>query len=198
MNFLKKDYIVLDNILSNNNIKLIEDTLLNSYFPWYLSAEKINNKFSTCSKNLYLKNKNKNTVEDLQFVHSFINYENNQSKINSNYYNLIEEISKEIINYFKLDQISLLRVKANLKTRSNIKSNKCGTPHVDLGDKNITCIYYVNDSDGETILYKKQGIYKKIAPKKGRFLFFEGKTLHSAGYPFKNQVRCVINFNFKI
>ena len=198
MNFLKKDYIIIDNLISNNHINTIENTLLNSYFPWYLSIEKINNKFSTCSKNLYLKNKNKNTVEDLQFVHGFIEYENNQSKINSNYYNLIEEISKEIINYFKLNQISLLRVKANLKTRSNIKNTKCGTPHIDLGDENITCIYYVNDSDGDTVLYKKYKIYKKITPKKGRFLFLKGSMLHSAGYPFKNQVRCVINFNFKI
>jgi len=198
MNFLKKDYIILDNILSNNHIKLIEDTLLNSYFPWYLSAKKIDNKFSTCSKNIYLKNKNKNTVEDLQFVHSFVNYENNQSKINSNYFNLIEEISKKITDYFKLDQISLLRVKANLKTRSNIKNNKYGTPHIDIGNENITCIYYVNDSDGDTILYKKHKIYKKITPKKGRFLFFKGNMLHSAGYPLKNQVRCVINFNLKI
>jgi len=198
MNFLKKDYIILDNLLSNNHIKLIEDTLLNSYFPWYLSAKKIDNKFSTCSKNIYLKNKNKNTVEDLQFVHSFVNYENNQSKINSNYFNLIEEISKKITDYFKLDQISLLRVKANLKTRSNIKNNKYGTPHIDIGNENITCIYYVNDSDGDTILYKKHKIYKKITPKKGRFLFFKGNMLHSAGYPLKNQVRCVINFNLKI
>jgi len=198
MNFLKKDYIISDNILSNNHIKLIEDTLLNSYFPWYLSAKKIDNKFSTCSKNIYLKNKNKNTVEDLQFVHSFVNYENNQSKINSNYFNLIEEISKKITDYFKLDQISLLRVKANLKTRSNIKNNKYGTPHIDIGNENITCIYYVNDSDGDTILYKKHKIYKKITPKKGRFLFFKGNMLHSAGYPLKNQVRCVINFNLKI
>lgn len=198
MNFLKKDYIVLDNLLLKNHIKLVEDTLLNSYFPWYLSAEKINNKFSTCSENLYLKNKNKNTVEDLQFVHSFINYENNQSKINSNYCNLIKEISKKIIDYFKLNQVSLLRVKANLKTKSNIKNTKYGTPHIDISNENITCIYYVNDSDGDTILYKKNKIYKKITPKKGRFLFFKGNMLHSAGYPFKNQVRCVINFNFKI
>ena len=198
MNFLKKDYIISDNILSNNHIKLIEDTLLNSYFPWYLSAKKIDNKFSTCSKNIYLKNKNKNTVEDLQFVHSFVNYENNQSKINSNYFNLIEEISKKIADYFKLNQVSLLRVKANLKTKSNIKNTKYGTPHIDIGNENITCIYYVNDSDGDTVLYKKHKICKKITPKKGRFLFFKGNMLHSAGYPFKNQVRCVVNFNLKI
>lgn len=198
MNFLKKDYIIIDSLISNNHANTIENTLLNPYFPWYLGGEKINNRFSTCSKDIYLKNKNKNTIEDLQFVHGFVNFEKDQSKINSNYFNLIEEISKKIADYFKLDQISLLRVKANLKIKSNIKKNKYGTPHIDIGNENITCLYYVNDSDGNTILYKNNKIYKKITPKKGRFLFFKGNMLHSAGYPFKNQIRCVINFNFKI
>jgi hypothetical protein len=196
MNFLKKDYIVVDNILSKKDINLIENTLLTSYFPWYLSSEKINNKFSTCSKEMYLLNKDKNTIEDVQFVHSFVHYENNQTTIKSQYYSLIESITKNIINYFKLKQISLLRVKANLKTKNNVK-NKYNTPHIDIKEDHVVGIYYVNNSDGDTFIFKNKKIYDKITPKKGRFLFFKGNTLHAAGYPLKSQVRCIINFNLK-
>ena len=197
MNFLKKEYIVVDNILSIKDINLIENTLLDPYFAWYITSNKINGKFSTCSKDAYLLNKDKNTVEDLQFSHSFVHYENGQTIIKSKYYELIESITKKIVNHFGLNQISLLRVKTNLKVK-NVYKNKHGTPHIDIEGDNIIGIYYVNDSDGYTYIFKDKKTKIKIAPKKGRFLFFKGNMLHAAGYPSKSQLRCIINFNFKL
>ena len=77
------------------------------------------------------------------------------------------------------------------------------TPHVDmvnnLGETipHLVCLYYVNDSDGDTIFYNKDGsIRKKQSPKKGTIVFFDGSIKHSAGIPTINE-RIVINICFE-
>ena len=68
-------------------------------------------------------------------------------------------------------------------------------------------LYYVNDADGDTILYNYRSknikdipnyedikIIKKVTPKQGRVLVFDGMTWHTAQQPTKGP-RCVINFD---
>ena len=70
------------------------------------------------------------------------------------------------------------------------------TPHVDMLSPHWVLLYYVNDSDGDTILYNKnKEEIKRVSPKKGKAIFFDGSIYHSAGIP-KNSHRAVINFNF--
>ena len=68
--------------------------------------------------------------------------------------------------------------------------------HVDLKMPHQVMIYYVNDSDGDTILYEKdkKTIIKKIAPKKGRIVFFNGDIPHCASIPQHN-LWTVLNIN---
>jgi hypothetical protein len=88
---------------------------------------------------------------------------------------------------------------------------KYDVPHVDIKkiDKNMyTIIYYLNDSDGDTILYnevsrgsrysneipKNVSCLARIPPKKNRALIFNASQLHSAPvYSFGD--RYVINLN---
>ena len=68
-------------------------------------------------------------------------------------------------------------------------------PHVDLNVPHQVCLYYVNDSDGDTIIYDSTGkTIRKISPKKGRMIFFNGNLKHSASTPTQNH-RAVINYN---
>jgi len=69
-------------------------------------------------------------------------------------------------------------------------------PHVDIFHPHLVCLYYVNDSDGDTIFYDEKGKeFKRVSPKKGRIAFFDGSIKHSAGSPTYNH-RAVINFCF--
>ncbi len=82
-------------------------------------------------------------------------------------------------------------------------------PHIDIGYEHLVCLYYVNDSDGDTFLFnktKKDGpiskdskleILKRVSPKKGRAVLFDGSRYHSSSGPTKD-IRCIINFNVKI
>ncbi len=81
--------------------------------------------------------------------------------------------------------------------------------HVDVGYEHLVCLYYVNDSDGDTFLFDrttkdgpmpkdtKPNIVKRVSPKKGRVVLFNGNRYHSSSGPTKD-VRVIINFNVKI
>ncbi len=83
---------------------------------------------------------------------------------------------------------SFLQFPQAISTANNI--------HVDLEIPHTVCLYYVNDSDGPTRLYK-QGtteVIRQVDPKKGRILIFDGKYYHSSSNPTVNK-RCIINFD---
>lgn len=87
----------------------------------------------------------------------------------------------------------------------------CGTAHVDgyRPFPYMVGVYYVNESEGDTVLYKetiqdttpdeikngKLTVDQVISPKKGRLIIFGGNIYHAAGRP-KEDIRCVINYNF--
>lgn len=87
-------------------------------------------------------------------------------------------------------------------------------PHVDFYVPHKVALYYVNDSDGETVVFnetsdqidldqsvrhaneKKFTELKRIAPKKGRVVLFDGNHYHSSMHPMQHQSRIVVTFNF--
>lgn len=120
----------------------------------------------------------------------------------------------------------LIKAKANLQTRApkHIKG-KFNFPHTDLdvnaiekgrwGHYITTGIFYVNDSDGDTYLFKNPDyrskynkcddwrlyvdnleVETKVSPKRGRLVLFPSYTLHAGSHPIENDSRVVINYNF--
>ena len=85
--------------------------------------------------------------------------------------------------------------------------------HVDIPQQHLVCLYYVNDSDGDTVLFSQTTNdvplpkdtscifdeslfteFKRVTPKKGRVVLFDGNRYHCSSGPTKD-LRCVINFN---
>ena len=76
--------------------------------------------------------------------------------------------------------------------------------HVDLpaDQPHIACVYYVNGSDGDTIIYENTigsditdlVEHKRVKPKRGRMVFFDGSRFHCSSQPTINY-RCIINFD---
>ena len=119
-------------------------------------------------------------------------------------------IEDVVCNLSTSNDIVLMRMKSNVLP--NHKKGLFGhihhTPHIDCvesdGFANISCIYYVNDSDGPTVLYneysadnpKKLTVFKKIPPKKGRLLAFHSNRYHTSSSPRRSQYRNIINMVF--
>ena len=71
-------------------------------------------------------------------------------------------------------------------------------PHVDLPYPHTVVLYYVNDADGDTVIFNKNNqIVKRVSPKRGRILMFDGTMYHGGGIP-KNGPRCAVNFDIMI
>jgi hypothetical protein len=90
-------------------------------------------------------------------------------------------------------------------------TSKIDNIHVNRDVPHLVMLYYVNDSDGDTILYDKTreeiplevlwpdeycnlNITNRISPKKGRVLFFDGRTYHAPSGPTKG-IRCIITLD---
>jgi hypothetical protein len=82
-------------------------------------------------------------------------------------------------------------------------------PHIDYPYDNITTIFYLNDSDGDTVLFDEYGkdvntIYSqstlkevhRVTPKANRLLIYEGNRLHTGNSPTKNKRHVLLNSNF--
>jgi len=96
-------------------------------------------------------------------------------------------------------------IKELIRGRLSLQLPRYGTkepipssPHKDLDYPHYVVIYYVTDSDGDTIFYDdNENEIKRVSPKKGRVLFFDGSLLHGGSSCTKN-IRCFLNYNFTI
>ena len=119
-------------------------------------------------------------------------------------------IEDVVCNLSTSNDLVLTRMKSNVlpKQKKGLFGHIHHTPHIDCAESdrftNISCIYYVNDSDGPTVLYneysadnpKKLTVFKKIPPKKGRLLAFHSNRYHTSSSPRRSQYRNIINMVF--
>jgi hypothetical protein len=173
---LKNKLKIFENFVDRRTQEHLKDMMLGDFriFPWY-----------------FIKDVTKDTKIDRPAMqHEFVSME---SGANSEHLNDILPIVKKI----ERPKIELLRVNAFLQF-PNPSAITYDTPHFDLPkyqDKYTILIYYVIDSDGETVIFdNKNKIIKKIKPKQGTAVMFCGSLLHTAYQP-KKQLRSLINFN---
>ena len=81
-------------------------------------------------------------------------------------------------------------------------------PHIDITNfDHLVCLYYVFDSDGDTVVFKekfnlyknqKLSISKRIKPKKEKVINFNGFHWHTSCNPLQNNFRIVMNVNYVV
>jgi len=109
---------------------------------------------------------------------------------------------------FEIEKVDRCYVGVHALISNLQESELINAIHVNKDIPHLVMLYYVNDSDGDTILYDKTfydipsdidnpelkydlKITHKISPKRGRVLFFDGKFFHAASTPTKN-IRSII------
>ena len=106
------------------------------------------------------------------------------NKVVSDYFGaLIENIGVEdLINRHHLSG-EILRAQVNLFIKRDRIVNPC--PHIDVRTiPHFAMLYYVNDADGDTVVYLKNPLeYKntkeyRFTPKKGKIVYFPGHLPH--------------------
>ena len=123
---------------------------------------------------------------------------------------MTQDIVHQVIDKLKLKMTQIIKSKTFLQVPLNLKDYTVDNAHVDMMKPHLVILYYVMDSDGDTIIYNSQWekgetiksseetakllIKKKVTPKQGRVIVFNGSYWHTAEQP-KDNNRCVINTN---
>jgi len=84
-------------------------------------------------------------------------------------------------------------------------------PHIDHNGPHIASVYYVNDSDGNTVLFNHRAtvndpktfpsldemeVLVEVEPRANRLLVFDGNLIHTGHSPSKNNYRVIINSDY--
>ena len=183
------DILVIDDVVSKDKQDQIENLLINNPdFPWYFIKD-------VTSANISAE------IKNYGFTHIF---KSEKGEVNSSVYDVFEEVAKEACSKINFNISDIKKCRSFLHTPKDDKSYN--EPHIDLLYEHLVFLYYVNDTDGETYLfddvYKNEKsfenlnlkINKKVMPKKGRGLFFNGNRFHASSYPSKT-IRCIVNFD---
>lgn len=186
---------VLDNLTSKSNVKHLEKCLINH--PWYYLKDTAYNQFVSIEK-----------PYEPSWVHFLYNNEESLSDLKP----LAEAILINALNRLNLSYSKLIRIRAGMSTRTPYPIKH--SPHVDWDDHHMSAVYYVNDSDGDTIFYKEKrdetlsvssyewgknrtfSVDKHVSPIADRIVVFDGLTYHSSTTPCNTDYRIIINFNW--
>jgi hypothetical protein len=148
-------------------------------FPWFFIKDSIGygkKSFPVFTHLIYEKDRKINSTPELfDYVLNILNTICNKHNIE---YKFIDRI-----------QINLLLNHLNCENYDNIHTDKD-----DKGYKSI--LIYLNDSEGDTIIYDKETYY--VAPEQGKYVIFDSNLKHTASLPKDTLIRKVINIIIKM
>ena len=181
---------VLDNFLTKSYHKELLNLMFSANFDWYYN------------ENISYKSNSISHLNEYGFSHIFWDDKGMRNTSTSMFwkpglYQIMDAVDTDFI----------LRSRGDMTMYSYKEFTH--EPHVDYFLKNISVVYYVNDSDGDTIFYNQRHSEKdkpipndlkikdKVSPKANRLVFFEGDIIHTGMSPNKHKNRIIINSNFK-
>jgi len=200
------DYKIIDNLIPISYQNFIDDMLNTNSFPWYFGTS-----INYNPKNI--KYEDENVTDAPGFGHLAFSPETNTEN------SFIFPHIKPILYFFEEKENVIVKEIKRIRIRRTVQIpghtlQKYTPPHVDLSQSEdyYSLVYYVDDSDGDTVLFKnkfdektgdtvlfkKSEEYVRVPPKKGRGFFFKGKIFHSGNCPVNFKKRTIINFDFTI
>jgi hypothetical protein len=179
---------IIDNVIPKDYQDKLETYFLGTNFPWFFTSDIVGG----------------GEFSGVGFSHSLITLDKkNKSPAYEHVISLVNQISNKIkINISAIHGRSFLQIPSRSSKYNDLF-------HVDIDEPHLVYLYYVNNSDGNTIISKekfeknkclikpkdyKPKILQEVCPKKGRVVVFDGSLYHAAGIPKKNP-RCILNFS---
>jgi len=135
--------------------------------------------------------------------HVYVEYnDDGSSDLVSNFHDLFIPMLELACGTLEIPTAKILQGRSFMQFPLNLKSDEVDTPHIDLdeGHRHIVVLYYVKDSDGDTVIYNERTesdsytVKQKVTPKQGRVVIFDGGQYHTAEQAV-NSVRCIVNYN---
>jgi len=199
MIIVEKDYIELDNFVSEEIQDRVEKLLTHPSFPWAFVFDSVSGY----------------TGEDGQsgacgFFHNLMFNGIKRSADLPVIMPIAHAFEHAVKGIIKVKDYNRIRIGLFTKHPDPEPHN----PHTDRTDPHWTAVYYVNHCDGDFVLYNETyedlteaqaqaqvhqlTIKKRVVPKKGKIVIFNGKHYHASSFPTKTPLRIAITFNFTV
>ena len=148
-----------------------------------------------------------NDIEDFGFVIPFVDIGQPNTFYDNKLSTFIRPLAYQIKDY--AEALNIIRCRLDLTVLH--KQKYIHPPHVDVQNLESdygSAIIYLNDTDGDTIIYDKKRdknlsdhqsyptnmkIKKTIEPKPGRLLLFDTRYAHTGCSPSEHQTRILLN-----
>jgi hypothetical protein len=196
------DVIIIDDVIDKATQDLIESTALGKETQWTFARSVFYDKHpevtSIQKKSL------------MSFTKQLVNLDTAEVDPQFQLYSKILQAVENKLS-FRISVVYNARIQLQLPLLTE-KDKVWGVPHIDAHRdvKYFSLVYYVNDVDGDTVIFKqrkgeitaqdvidgKLDVMQKVSPKKGRVVIFDGELYHAVGKP-KTDMRCIINFNYR-
>jgi hypothetical protein len=187
-----KEFEIYDDVIPEFYQENFKKEIFSSNFPWFYNPVNV----STSDLTVFF---DSNISYPEQFTHPVIWDDKPQDDAAMF---LINPILSFFQNKTGIVINEILRIKLNLLVqKTEITHN---VPHCDhIRDDVKTLIYYINDSDGDTVIYNEswpdkipKNIMSRVQPKQGRLLLMKSNRWHASTNPTESKSRSIININF--
>jgi hypothetical protein len=172
---------ILSNFLPTEMADKLEEVFSSHEFPWFWRPSTTHGV-----------DEGSEGSGDYQFVH--IVYYDNEPQ--SQLFEIVRPLLFEFEKATSLVIKDIYKIKANLLPKQRLEDAEVEESiHIDIdkGDKKyISIVYYVIDSDGDTVIYDDKGVVK-ANPIKGDAVYFPSYIRHRATPPVLNKRRIVLN-----
>jgi len=189
---------VLDNILPAHDFKQLHDEIMQFDFPWNHGRKA-----------------NRDRVITNPFLYGFVRVVMNDGITIFDPHSTITQYVRLALGYAGENVKSILRIRCILNTVAD-KNYEFGS-HIDLTQPHRTALLYLNDSDGDTIIYNERytpsvvplnekveiddsvpdlTVKETVTPKANRMTIFDGHLYHSGETPTTVARRVAININY--
>lgn len=171
---------VIDNVLDDTMYEHLGGLALGSVIPWFYVP------------NIAALDDNNVAEEHSGFSHNTIDHEDRKivSAFAFTFLPILFESCKRK-NILVNDVIQSRLFCHNPKLQANIQNEK----HRDLNYNHKVCLYYFNDSDGDTVFFDDDDkVVHRQTPKKNTAVIFDGSIMHCSSTP--TQRRIILNINF--
>ena len=192
------DIIEIENFISKDYQDFIYNQVIGLKFPWYFNPTLVSNEDKLVGYN-----------SNIQGFNHFLFEENNKvSPFFDSLYPLVLGITEK--SGVKFNTVERMRFNLTYPDKST-PEGEWHLPHIDSSYPHYNAIYYVNDSDGDTVIFEEKNleysedmdyisshkftVKKRITPKKGKLLIFPGYYYHASSYARAGKFRCVLNIN---
>lgn len=194
------DFKIVENLLPQGYADQIEQDLLRVKFPWYYVNDVTNPEYGNNSGLVHVAfDVGAEPSEWHPFIRPIV-------------YSIEEAHGKKIDTVY--------RIRIGFLPKTDEPEYDCNTPHVDFLWPHYTACYYVNDSDGDTVLFDQRlsevgdnltidaideytaktkfTVNARCTPKKNSVFIFNGNQFHASSKPKHHARRLVITVNYSI